>query len=102
MEPRGFNQMTEKERRALSDLCKCTAPCDAYGGCDVLDPPGKPKAPIVGANGNVFNLLGICNRALNRAGQKAQAEEMQNRVFACESYDKALSIMLEYVDPTDA
>ena len=27
------------------------------------------KVPIIGANGNVFNLLGICKTALRRAGK---------------------------------
>lgn len=61
----------------------------------------KPKAPIVGANGNVFNLIGICSQALKRAGYHEQAKEMTNRVTNSHSYDEALSIMCEYIEPTD-
>ena len=61
----------------------------------------KPKAPIVGVNGNVFNLIGICSHVLKRAGYHDQAKEMTNRVTNSHSYDEALSIMCEYIEPTD-
>lgn len=32
-----FNQMTQQELEALSDLCHCDTPCDAYGGCDQVE-----------------------------------------------------------------
>ena len=58
----------------------------------------KPKVTLVGQDGNVFNLLGICTKALKRAKQSEEAKELQNRVFGCDSYEEALAIMLEYVD----
>jgi len=61
---------------------------------------GKVKAPIIGADGNVFNLIGICKRQLNKAGFESEAKEMANRVMNCGSYDEALVIMQEYVIPT--
>ena len=61
----------------------------------------KPKVQLVGQDGNVFNLLGICTKALKRAGQHEEAKELQNRVFASKSYDEALVLMMEYVDETD-
>jgi len=30
----------------------------------------KPKVTLTGADGNVFNLLGICTTALRQAGQE--------------------------------
>ena len=62
----------------------------------------KPKVQLVGQDGNVFNLLGICTRALKRTGQSEEAKELQNRVMSCGSYDEALTIMLEYVDHADS
>lgn len=56
----------------------------------------KPKAKVVGKDGNVFNLIGICREALVRAGQKEQAKEMQEKIFRSKSYDEALSIMSKY------
>ena len=60
----------------------------------------KPKVQLVGQDGNVFNLLGICTKALKRAGQSEEATELKNRVMSSGSYGEALSIMLEYVDET--
>lgn len=61
----------------------------------------KPKARIIGADGNVFNLIGICSRALKDNGFRNEAEEMCKRVTSSKSYDEALSIMCEYIDPVD-
>lgn len=61
----------------------------------------KPLAPIVGADGNVFNLIGICSRALRVAGYPDKAKEMTDRITNSGSYDEALSIMCEYIEPVD-
>jgi hypothetical protein len=58
----------------------------------------EPKVKLVGEDGNVFNLLGICVRALKKVGQHEEAKELQKRVFGCGSYDEALVIMMEYID----
>jgi two-component SAPR family response regulator len=60
----------------------------------------KPKVQLVGEDGNVFNLLGICIKALKRVGQYEEAQELQKRALKCGSYEEALSIMLEYVEET--
>ena len=62
----------------------------------------KPKAPIIGADGNVFNLIAICSRELKRAGYSKQATEMTNRVIKAKSYDDALAIMFDYIEPVDS
>ena len=61
----------------------------------------KVKASIVGADGNVFNLIGICQRSLKDAGLRDEAQELQTRVMSSKSYDEALQIMMEYIDPVD-
>lgn len=60
----------------------------------------KPKAPLIGANGNVFNLIGITARTLkqNKADQEV-IQEFINRVYQAKSYDEALMIMWDYVEP---
>lgn len=58
----------------------------------------KPKAKVIGENGNVFNLLGICTKALRANNQAAQAKEMSAKIFTCGSYDEALQMMSEYVE----
>ncbi len=66
-----------------------------------LEEKNKPVAPIIGANGNVFNLLGICSRALKDAGYSDEVKEMVDRVTNSHSYDEALAIMQEYIEPVD-
>lgn len=61
----------------------------------------KPKAPIIGADGNVYNLMGICSKVLRRAGYGKQAKEMVSRIKTSKNYDEALAIMLDYVIPVD-
>lgn len=58
----------------------------------------KPKAKLIGADGNIFNLIGIASRSLKRAGQNDKATEMSKRVMSSGSYDEALSIIMEYVE----
>lgn len=58
----------------------------------------KPTAQIIGQDGNIFNILGICTQALKRAGQREQAKELSKKVFAAGSYDEALSICMDYVE----
>ena len=58
----------------------------------------KPRAKLIGADSNIFNLLGIANGVLRKAGQKDQMIEMTNRVWAAQSYDEALVVIGEYVD----
>ena len=49
----------------------------------------------------MFNLIGICSRALKTAGYPEKALEMANRVTSSGSYEEALSIMCEYIEPVD-
>ncbi len=58
----------------------------------------KPVAQLIGADGNVFNLIGLAARALKEEGQLDEAKEMTTRCFAAQSYDEALSIIAEYVE----
>lgn len=58
----------------------------------------KPEAKVIGEDSNVFNLIGICRRALIRSGQKEKAEQMAKEVMASESYHHALKIMSKYCE----
>jgi len=58
----------------------------------------KPKVKLVGEDGNVFNLMGLCSRALKNIGMKEESKEMCEKIMKCESYDVALAIMMEYCD----
>ncbi len=59
------------------------------------------SAPIIGADGNVFNLISICIKSLKENGFKDEAEEMKKRINSSKSYDETLSIMCEYIDPIE-
>lgn len=54
----------------------------------------KPKAKLIGANGNIFNLMAIAGREIGQI----KKEEMIERVFKAKSYDEALAIIGEYVE----
>lgn len=58
----------------------------------------KPKCPLIGADGNIFCLLGMASRTLCENGMRDQAKEMQSRVTASGSYSGALNILGEYVE----
>jgi hypothetical protein len=61
----------------------------------------KPPAAIIGANGNIYNLLAIARKALKSVGQREEADVMMTRVTQSGSYDKALQIIMEYVEPVE-
>ena len=60
----------------------------------------KPVCPLIGQDGNIFNLLGIASRTLKNHDMADEASEMRNRVMGSGSYDEALSIIGEYVNIT--
>lgn len=59
----------------------------------------KPDCPIIGADGNIFNIMGIASRTLKRSGMPDDAKEMCERVTGSGSYHEALNIIMEYVTP---
>lgn len=62
----------------------------------------KPDCPLIGTDGNIFHLVGKASETLRKNGQQEQAEEMRNRIFQCQSYHSALSIIGDYVNITSA
>jgi hypothetical protein len=58
----------------------------------------KPKAKLIGANGNIYDLIGIASTALKEANKHAEADEMTDKIFKSGSYDEALNIIREYCD----
>lgn len=64
--------------------------------------PQKPDCPLIGQDGNIFNLMGIAAQTLRRAGLDEQATEMLDRVRESGSYYQALGVIGEYVNITSA
>ena len=62
----------------------------------------KPDCPLIGQDGNIFNLMGIALRTLRQSGMADEAKAMQERITASGSYDEALNIIGEYVNITSA
>ena len=60
----------------------------------------KPKCPLIGQTGHIFNLMGLASRTLKRNGMSNESKEMCSRITSSGSYDEALSIIDEYVEIT--
>lgn len=82
---------TQEEFAALSEHRQAEAPTRR-----------KPCCPLLGADGNVFHLMGIAARTLKESDMADAAKEMQTRVKESGGYDAAIAIMMEYVEPTTA
>ena len=62
----------------------------------------RPQAELIGADGNIFNLMGVASQSLKKAGFQKEAEEMIKRITtSAQSYDEALGIIQEYVEPVE-
>lgn len=59
----------------------------------------KPKCALIGQNGNIFAVMGIASRILKKNGMADQAKEMCSRITSSHSYEEALSVICEYVEP---
>lgn len=67
-----------------------------------VEQKAKPDCPLIGEDGNIFNLVGLAARTLRENGMAIEASEMTQRVYASDNYDKALGIIGEYVNITSA
>jgi hypothetical protein len=60
----------------------------------------KPDCPLIGEDGNIFNLVGVAARTLKKNGMPEEAKEMRDRVLGSGDYEEALGIISEYVNIT--
>lgn len=58
----------------------------------------KPTVKLVGTDGNIFSIIGLCTKALKQAGQIEQAKEMTDKAFKAVGYHEAIAVCMEYVD----
>lgn len=73
------------------------------GGFHPKQQQTKPDCPLIGQDGNIFNLMGIAARTLRENGLYEQSKEMTKRITdSAQSYDEALNIIGEYVNITSA
>lgn len=74
-----------------------------FGGFHARQPEehSRPDCPLIGQDGNIFNLMGIASRTLRENGMSDQAKEMTKRITdGAQSYEEALNIIGEYVNIT--
>ena len=60
----------------------------------------KPDCPLIGRNGNVYNLILIASETPRQNGMPEQAKEMCERIYGSGSYEEALGIIGDYVHIT--
>ena len=70
------------------------------GGFVETEEKFKPDCALIGANGNIFNLLGIAKKTLIDNGMVAESKEMCSRIYQCGSYSEALNVLDDYVHIT--
>lgn len=58
----------------------------------------KPTVILSGQDGNVFNMIGIVAKALNRVGGKSLSDEFKMKALSKDSYDEVLQLCFEYVE----
>ncbi len=58
----------------------------------------KPVAALIGANGNIFNLMAIASKTLKDNRMLEESKRMMYEVKQCTSYDEALNIIGNYVE----
>ncbi len=58
----------------------------------------KPDCALIGADGNIYNLMGIASRTLKEHGLREEASEMIGRIHNSGNYHEALHIIGDYVN----
>jgi hypothetical protein len=58
----------------------------------------KPTCKLMGEDSNVFNIIGLVKRCLQKNGMADKAVEFQTKAFAAQSYDEVLQLAMKYVE----
>ena len=61
----------------------------------------KPTCDLRGVTRDISSLQGKVVTSLQEAGLLEQAQEAQNRLMACNSFDDGLSVMRDFVEPKE-
>ena len=65
----------------------------------ILDKNGKKiKVKLVGASGNAFSILGICDRAMKKAGVEKDIRDDFFTEATAGNYDNLLGTAMKYFD----
>ena len=63
-------------------------------------PCEKPVVKLIGADGNAFAIIGLCNRAMKKAGWSKEAREAVQREMMAGDYDNLLQVAMEHFEVT--
>jgi hypothetical protein len=58
----------------------------------------RPVVRLIGADGNAFNILGLCQRAAKKAGWSAERWNGVRAEMTSGDYDHLLGIAMEHFD----
>jgi len=58
----------------------------------------KPRVKLIGEDDNIFNLVSIASKALERNHQHDNVSKMQREVLNSNSYDEALQVLMKYCE----
>ena len=58
----------------------------------------RPACKLVGADGNVFSIIGRVKQALKKAGQEDRAREFVEKAFQAGCYNEVLRLCMEFVE----
>ena len=56
------------------------------------------KVALIGKDENIFNIMAITAKALNKEERYKEKNNYLNKMFGCKSYDEAIRVTTEYVD----
>ena len=63
-----------------------------------MSEPKKPRVKLTGADGNVFSIIGLCQRAFRKAGMVEEGHAFVKEAFAAGSYDAVLQLAMTRLD----
>lgn len=63
-----------------------------------MDSDTKPTVQLSGQDGNVFNIIGLCTKALRKAGLQDLANEFRSKALSAGSYSNVLELAMQYCE----
>lgn len=63
-----------------------------------MEMPNRPEVKLIGADGNAFMVLGLCQRAARKAGWNQEQWEFVRTKMMSGDYDNLLGTAMEYFD----
>lgn len=84
----------------MKDQHTTTAPDCGQGCASREQHQGRQRPPVklVGANGNAYNVLGLCHRAAQRAGWTTEQWTAVRDQMMAGDYDHLLGVAMEHFD----